>query len=63
MAKSARPSKPKDTRTGGGDRTSAYSRPGDAPPSGYGVTNEQMGNVAELMRNHNRNVKDRSYGE
>lgn len=59
MAKSARPSKPKaDTSTAGGKRQSEYS-----PPSGYGQTNDTMGNVAELMRNYNRNVRDRSNGE
>jgi hypothetical protein len=56
MATSARPSQPKaDTRTGGGDRKSEYS-----PPDGYGVPNEHVGNIVELMRSHNRNVLDRT---
>jgi len=59
MAKSARPSKPKaDTSTSGGKRESAYT-----PPSGYGVPNERHGNIAEYIRNYNRTVQDRSYGE
>ena len=52
------------SKTGGGKRDSAYSkRPGDAPPDGYGVTNEKAHNIFELVRAYNRKVKDRSYGE